>query len=138
MSVPHIEQIKDGDQVLAIILRAEYEPQGIEFLTAPDQSLQLGVMKRPTGHVIEPHVHMPVTRTVNETREALFIVRGRVLLTFFTERHKSIGTRELGVGDCVMLIRGGHAFRVLEDCKMIEVKQGPYVGTQFDKFPLPR
>ena len=33
-----------------------------------------------------------------------------------------------------MLMAGGHGFRVLEDCKMIEVKQGPYAGVDFDKF----
>ena len=33
-----------------------------------------------------------------------------------------------------MLMTGGHGFRVLEDCKMIEVKQGPYSGADFDKF----
>ena len=29
---------------------------------------------------------------------------------------------------------GGHGFRMLEDCKMIEVKQGPYVGTDVERF----
>lgn len=130
----HIEQIRDGDRPLAIILRAEYEPASIEFLTSNDQSLQLGVMRRPRGHVIAPHIHKPVPRTVQYTYEALFISRGRVEVTFFTERREVVAKRELRQGDCVMLMTGGHGFRVLEDCKMIEVKQGPYAGTDFDKF----
>ena len=134
MSGTYIEEIRDGDRPLAIILRAEYEPQSIEFLTTNDQSLQLGVMRRPRGHVIAPHIHKPVPRTVRYTYEALFIVRGRVEVTFFNERRAVVTKRELRQGDCVMLMTGGHGFRVLEDCKMIEVKQGPYAGTDFDKF----
>ena len=134
MSGTYIEEIRDGGRPLAIILRAEYEPQSIEFLTTNDQSLQLGVMRRPRGHVIAPHIHKPVPRTVRYTYEALFIARGRLEVTFFSETRDVIGKRELRQGDCVMLMTGGHGFRVLEDCKMIEVKQGPYSGADFDKF----
>lgn len=129
-----IEHIRDGGKPLAIILRAEYEPESIEFFTSQNEPLQLGVMRRPKGHVIAPHIHKPVTRTVHDTYEALFIARGRVEVTFFSESRAVVATRELCQGDCVMLMTGGHGFRVLEDCKMIEVKQGPYAGTDFDKF----
>ena len=75
--------------LLAIILRAAYEPESIEFLTSQDESLQLGVMRRPKGHVITPHLHKPVERTVQYTYEALYLVRGRVEVTFFNERPTS-------------------------------------------------
>jgi hypothetical protein len=32
-----------------------------------------------------------------------------------------------------MLLSGGHGFNVLEDSKIIEVKQGPYRGVEEDK-----
>ena|ERR1051326_5553186 len=130
----HIERISDGQRPLAIILRADYEPESIEFLTGSDESLQLGIMRRAAGHVIEPHVHKPHPRNVKYTYEALFIVKGRVEVTFFTEQRELVVKKELCQGDTVMLMTGGHGFRVLEDCKMIEVKQGPYAGTDFDKF----
>src|ERR1043166_2298168 len=120
-ATPHIEHIRAGDRPVAIILRAEHEPDSIEFLTTNDQSLQLGVMRRPRGHVITPHIHKPAPRTVQYTYEALFIARGRVEVTFFNEGRQLVATRELRQGDCVMLMTGGHGFRVLEDCKMIEV-----------------
>ena len=34
----------------------------------------------------------------------------------------------LNKGDIILLIKGGHGFSVIEDVKMIEVKQGPYAG----------
>ncbi len=36
----------------------------------------------------------------------------------------------LGVGDVVVLIAGGHGFRMLEDTVLTEVKQGPYTGIE--------
>jgi hypothetical protein len=131
---PPIERIEAGGMLLAVILRASYEPDSIEFLTDDAASMQLGVMRRPAGHVIQPHVHRPAPRSIDFTCETLFIVRGRVEVTFFTDDHTAVGKRELAGGDTLLLVRGGHGFRVIEDCKMIEVKQGPYAGQQFDKF----
>lgn len=129
-----IERINHGTQSLAIILRAEYEPESIEFLTTGGETLQLGVMRRPKGHVIVPHIHKPARRTVEYTYEVLYVARGRLEVTFFTEQREVVTKREIRQGDTVLLMTGGHGFRVLEDCKMIEVKQGPYSGADFDKF----
>ena len=35
---------------------------------------------------------------------------------------------ELKAGDSLLLTGGGHGFDVLEECQLIEVKQGPYLG----------
>jgi hypothetical protein len=32
------------------------------------------------------------------------------------------------VGDVVVLLDGGHGFRMLEDTVLLEIKQGPYSG----------
>jgi hypothetical protein len=131
---PHVEHIGDPDRPFAIILRAEYEPESIEFLTTNDKTLQLGVMRRPGGYVIPPHLHKPASRTVSDGYEALFVARGRVEVTFYNEGRERVTTRELGQGDTILLMTGGHGFRVLEDCKMIEVKQGPYVSSDRERF----
>src|SRR2546428_6142065 len=108
-----IEHIEDGGRPLAVILRAEYEPASIEFLTADDQSLQLGVMRRPQGYVISPHIHKPVKRTVEYTYEALFIVRGRLEVTFFNEARAIVTKRQLRQRDSAMLMTAGYGSRVL-------------------------
>src|SRR2546428_12375342 len=108
-----IEHIRDGGRPLAIILRAAYEPESIEFLTSQDESLQLGVMRRPKGHVITPHLHKPVERTVQYTYEALYIVRGRVAASLFNTRRGGVTRRELADGGCGMLMYRGHGLRLL-------------------------
>ena len=39
-----------------------------------------------------------------------------------------VATRELRQGDVMLMIAGGHGFRMLEDTILLEIKQGPYTG----------
>lgn len=123
-----IETIKQGELVLAIILRRSFQREGIEFLTPDNFSQQLGYMKRPRGYVIAPHVHCPVKREVHYTKEVLFIRSGRLRVDFYDEQKCYLQSSFLEQGDVILLAYGGHGFEMLEECEIIEVKQGPYAG----------
>ena len=123
-----IERIEHQGAEMAIILRAVEPESGIRFHTPPHYSQQLASMRHPAGHVIQPHVHLPVPRAVAFTQETLFLRRGRLRVDLYTDDHQYLESRELGPGDVILLIRGGHGFEVLEEVDMVEVKQGPYVG----------
>lgn len=77
-----VEEIKYNDAILAIIIRNDYQKEGISFFTPNDFSQQLGYMKRPKDYVIEPHVHNPLKREVLWTQEVLFVKSGKVLVNF--------------------------------------------------------
>jgi hypothetical protein len=62
------------------------------------------------------------------TSEVLIVRKGRCEVDFFDDARSLVATRELGVGDVMLLLSGGHGFRVLEDTVFCEVKQGPYTG----------
>jgi len=123
-----IERIAFEGVEFAIILRSPFREPGIHFFTPEDYSQQLGHMRHPQGHVINAHVHNPVSRAVQYTEEALFLRRGRLRVDFYSDEGRYLESRELGPGDVILLIRGGHGFEVLEEVEMVEVKQGPYVG----------
>jgi hypothetical protein len=123
-----IEEIRDGDTVISIILRRDYKADGIKFLTPNSYSQQLGYMNRPQGYVIKPHVHNIVSREVHYTNEVLFIKSGKVRVDFYGADQAYRESRVLNCGDIVLLICGGHGFEMLEASEMVEVKQGPYVG----------
>jgi len=131
-----IENILDGQEQIAVILRAGYAREGITFLTPNDYSQQLGYMNRPAGYRIPPHVHNPVQREVMFTKEVLFVKSGRVRVDFYDDGQKYLESRILRCGDVILLASGGHGFEMLEPTEMIEVKQGPYAGdadkTRFD------
>jgi len=129
MNETHIEQIFDEYRMIAIIVYAEYQSDGINFLTPPNLSQQLATMKRPKGYKIPPHIHKPVPRQVQYTQETLFIKKGRMKISFYDENKKFLEERVLKTGDVILLVSGGHDFLMLEETEMIEVKQGPYAGT---------
>ncbi|MBY0353712.1 hypothetical protein K2W90_05090 [Candidatus Babeliales bacterium] len=123
-----IEHIMHNDLLLAIIVRQEYGTPGISFLTPDNFSQQLGYMQHQAGHEIKAHVHNEVKREVVHTKEVLFIRKGVLRADFYHEDGVYAESRLLRAGDVVLLARGGHGFRVIEDVEMFEVKQGPYAG----------
>ena len=123
-----VENITHQGVLLAVLLRANYQAEGIQFFTPDDFSQQLAYMKRDKGYVIQPHIHNLVSRTVDFTKEVLFIKSGKVQVDFYDDEKKYIESRQLNAGDVLLLAYGGHGFKMLETSEIIEVKQGPYAG----------
>lgn len=123
-----IQEIKNKEELLAIIIRHEHDKEGIQFLTPGDFSQQLAYMHHPTGHVIAPHFHNLVARTIHYTQEVLVIKKGKLRVDFYNENKVRIKSTILSDGDIILLCSGGHGFEVLEEVSMVEIKQGPYVG----------
>lgn len=125
-----IETIRDGDVNIAMIIRANFEKDGVEFITPDSFSQQLAYMKHPASYKIAPHVHNPIQREVQLTRETLFIRRGSVRVDLYNSDRKYLRSVVLKTGDVILLVDGGHGFKMLEESEIIEVKQGPYAGEQ--------
>jgi len=114
--------------LLAIVIKATYEADGIEFFTEPDSSQQLGYMKRPIGYEVVPHKHNQVERTVQLTQEVLFIKSGSCQLNLYNDQDQLDIGIILDAGDVVLLAEGGHGLVMLKESEIIEVKQGPFSG----------
>jgi len=123
-----IQNLTHDGRTLAVLLKANYHKEGIEFFTPDDFSQQLGYMNRPQGYVIPPHVHNPVPREVQFTKEVLLIKSGKVRVDFYDDDQNYLESRILYQGDVILLAFGGHGFEMLEPSEMIEIKQGPYAG----------
>ena len=123
-----IERVSHNGTELALIIRVNFEKDGIEFFTPNTYSQQLGYMSRPKGYSIPPHVHNPVVREVQFTKEVLFIKSGRVRVDFYSETQEYLESSILEKGDVILLAYGGHGFEMLENSEILEVKQGPYAG----------
>jgi hypothetical protein len=127
-----LEQITHNDKILAIIIKANYEKEGIAFFTPDSFSQQLGYMNRPVDYVIPPHVHNVVERKVELTQEVLYVKRGKVRVDFYDDNRNYLESRIISTGDVILLAHGGHGFKMLELSEMIEIKQGPFCG-EMDK-----
>jgi hypothetical protein len=131
-----IESIQHEGVQLALIIRYNFRQDGIKFFTPNEYSQQLGYMNRPAGYIIPPHVHNPVLREVQYTKEVLLIKSGQLRVDFYSEQQEYLESAILTQGDVILLAYGGHGFEMLEPTEIIEVKQGPYAGdndkTRFD------
>jgi hypothetical protein len=121
-----VQNISDDLGLLAVIIRADFQADGIVFATPNELPQQLGYMKRPAGYEIDPHVHVLKRYDVQYSSETLFIRKGKVRIDFYSEDRQYLSSEILMAGDVVLLSRGGHGFEMLEESEIIEVKQGPY------------
>lgn len=127
------ELVQKKSKLLAMIIRNDYECEGVDFITPNEYSQQIACMHHKAGKVIDAHVHNLVHRNVVLTQEVLFIKRGKLRVDFYDEYEDYLESRILESGDVILLVSGGHGFTVLEEVEMIEVKQGPYAGDQDKK-----
>ena len=123
-----IERISWQGTPLAMIIRNQVEPAETTFFTAPEFKQQVGFVVYPAGGEIQRHVHLPLERKLIGTSEVLVVRRGRCEIDIYSNTRELVATRELRQGDVMLMIDGGHGFRILEDTVFLEVKQGPYTG----------
>jgi mannose-6-phosphate isomerase-like protein (cupin superfamily) len=122
------EWIERNGRPLAFIIRASVMPDKTEFLTPNDFKQQVGFVVYPKGGEIKRHVHLPLERHLVGTSEVLILRKGRAEIDIYDDDRTLVTTRELRAGDIMLMVGGGHGFRMLEDTVFLEVKQGPYTG----------
>jgi hypothetical protein len=123
-----VEKICCGDQCLAYVIRASFLPERTTFLTPPDYKQQVGYIVYAAGAEIPRHVHRPLERHLVGTSEVLVVRQGCCEADIYDNDRQLVATRELREGDILLMVSGGHGFRMLDDTVLLEVKQGPYTG----------
>jgi len=124
----HVEHICWKGQPLAYLIRAEWNPTKTTFLTPNEFEQQVGFVVYPRGGVIARHTHRDLRRNLVGTSEVLIVRQGRCEIDVYNEERQLVATRELKAGDVLLMVGGGHGFRMLEGTVFLEVKQGPYLG----------
>lgn len=123
-----IEKITWGGQPLAYIIRAEIRPTKTQFITPPEFNQQVGFVVYPEGGEIARHKHRLLKRNLVGTSEVLIVCQGLCEIDVYNDAGELVKTSELRIGDIMLMVGGGHGFRMLEDTVFLEVKQGPFTG----------
>jgi hypothetical protein len=124
----NIERITDKDKVYAIVLRREFNSEGANFFTPSEFSQQLGMLIHKKGKIVQRHRHKLVKREIFRTQEVLVLLEGTIKVDLYDDKIRLLKSVTLSSGDTILLAQGGHRVEVLEDSKILEVKQGPYAG----------
>ena len=121
-----IEDISHNQKLLAKIIRSKYlKKKGINFFTPNKFSQQVAFMNHPRDHNIQPHLHRKNLKKIYDACEVLIIINGILKVDFYNKK-KKLFSKKLYKNDIIILLRGGHGFKTLNNCQFIEVKQGPY------------
>jgi hypothetical protein len=123
-----VEKITWLGRPLAYIIKRELTPSATSFLTPADFTQQVGFVVYPAGGEVKPHLHLALERNIKGTSEVLLVKKGWCEVDIYSDTKQTVATRELREGDILLLVEGGHGFRMLEDTVFVEIKQGPYTG----------
>jgi hypothetical protein len=119
-----IAYVKKNDTLYALIC-SRPDVEGMQFFTPAESEMQLGVMTRPAGYEVRAHQHKQTKRIGSGVSEFLYLETGSAEYTVFDETWTELARAIIRPGDFVLSLRGGHALKMLDESRVIEVKQGP-------------
>jgi len=126
--------ISYNGQTIALVFSKEIKADGVKFLTPVEYTLQLGLIEHPAGKLVRDHIHrQDVKYKVDTTQEFLYIEKGKVKVKLYSEKWELLEEVVLTGGDFVLFVSGGHGLEIMETCRIIEIKQGPYPGDKLCK-----
>ena len=122
-----IEKILNKKKLLALIVRGTYRKKGgITFFTPNESTQQFGYMKHKKKYIIKPHLHKKRITKILYTTEVILLLKGILRVDFYNDDKNYLFSKILKQKDIIMLVNGGHGFKVLKEVEMLEIKQGPY------------
>ena len=122
-----IEKVLYKKKLLALIVRGKYRnKRGVTFFTPNNYAQQFGYMKHDKKYFIKPHLHKKRSTKISYTSEVILILKGRLRVDFYSLSKKYLFSKILNPKDIIMLVYGGHGFKILKNVEMLEIKQGPY------------
>jgi len=122
-----IEKISHKKKLFALIVRGKFRnKKGVNFFTPNHTTQQFGYMKHKKNHIIEPHLHNKRLTKILTTTEVILMLKGVLRVDFYDDHRIYLFSKIIKAKDIIMLVNGGHGFKVIKNVEMIEVKQGPY------------
>ena len=122
-----IEKIVHKKTLFALIVRGKFRKKsGINFFTSKKATQQFGYMKHKKNHVIKPHNHNKRSTEILKTTEVILVLKGVLRVDFYDNKEEYLFSKIIKEKDIIMLVHGGHGFKVLKNVEMVEIKQGPY------------
>ena len=133
-----IKEIIHKNKLYALIIKETYQnKKGISFFTKNTANQQIGFMSHPKNYLIKPHKHQKRETKIFITSEVIILQKGKLRVDFYDTKKKYLFSIVVKTNQIIMLVHGGHGFKILEPVKMLEIKQGPYVNNKdkikFDK-----
>ena len=127
-----VEKIINEGKIIARIIRAEELDGPFKFFTDDSDNIQISRWNHPKGYECKPHVHNITNKIVDRVHEAIFVLKGEVMVTFFDLDGVPLCKKILYPLDICYSMDCGHGYNVLtDDTRVVEFKNGPFMGDEF-------
>ena len=129
-----MQSICDNNELLVVIRRyKDWEP-GLSFETSDGDFLQVGTWLYDAGKMLDRHHHNILERFTNITQECIIVLSGSLRTNVYSTKNEFVCSFDLEQGDYAVFLRGGHSYEILENgTRVVEVKNGPFLGVELDK-----
>lgn len=129
-----ILRIEDESGQLLAYKVSRDTPEGLQAYSEDGDYVQVLSWHYAAGRLLQNHIHREVPRTATLTQEAVVVISGRVRADVFDEQRRLAAQVVVKPGECMVLLRGGHGYEILEDdTQVFEIKNGPFLGVEADK-----
>ena len=133
MTNKKIKNIIHKEELYASVFNLEEIAEGLDFLTNDESFIQVGTWKYEKGKVLDAHYHNTYERKAYLTQEVVIVLNGTILCNLFTLERDFITTVEVKEKQLIIQYQGIQEYEIIEDSKIIEVKNGPYFGPDKDR-----
>ena len=133
-----VRECMDGDVVLARhIPSVDAWSNPLKFFSRDAEFVQVGTWNYNAGKELLAHAHKVAPRSFERTQEVLYICKGKIRAHIFNRAFQKVDEIIAGEGDVLVMLSGGHGYDILENgTRVLEIKNGPYVGAEADRVRL--
>lgn len=129
-----MQSVKVGNETYAILVQSDDVKDGTEWFGKDYEPLQASRLNYKAGSKFRIHHHIMNPRTIKKTQEAFIIISGKIAVDIYDNNSTVwLGTLQASKGDAVLVYRGGHGVRIIEDSILYEIKSGQYTEPSEDK-----
>lgn len=126
-----IDQVIYKGEEIAVLAHDTHQTADVTFLTNNDDTLQVGLLRRPAGRAAAPRRRIYAPQVIGAMQQMIYVIEGTVTITLYDEvTEEGITTIEMHAGDAIFLRKQAHGVHFTKDSLILETKQGPYVGNQ--------
>ena len=119
---------------LCLVWRKDDWSRGLDFLTKEHQFLQVGTWWYDKGKKLDRHYHNLLERKSDITQECVVVLSGEMLVNVYDEDNEFVENCKLKTGELAIFEGGGHGYEILsDDTRIVESKNGPFMGLEKDK-----
>lgn len=130
------QKIEVNGETWAVLVSAKEIKAGTEWISEPHEPLQASRMNYKAGSEFKIHKHILNPRIIKNTQEAFVVIKGKVEVGIYDDNCLLVGRLVAWEGEAIIVYRGGHGVRILEDALLYELKAGQYTTRSEDKIEL--